>query len=248
MNPSLTGKVVLITGAARRIGAVIVRRLHQEGMNIVLHYRTSQADAIKLANELNAQRAQSVHCVQADLLNTAQLPPLIEQAVERWYRLDLLINNASSFYPTPIGTATEQQWDDLVGSNVKAPFFLAQAAAPYLRQEQGSIVNLVDIYAQRPMGRHTIYCIAKAGMAMLTYSLARELGPEVRVNGIAPGAMLWPDAGASAALQNHILSRLVLPRPGDPQDIANAVVFLARDCGYITGQIIAIDGGRLLFM
>ena len=172
----------------------------------------------------------------------------MEQAANRWQRLDLLVNNASSFYPTPVSTATEAQWDELMGSNLKAPFFLSQAAATHLRAVCGSIINIVDIHAERPMSKHTLYCAAKAGLVMLTKSLARELGPEIRVNGIAPGAILWPEAGVSETLQSYILSRVALRRLGQPEHIACTLLFLVRDGGYITGQIIAVDGGRSLSM
>jgi pteridine reductase len=245
---SLTGKTALITGGVRRIGAAIARILHKAGMNLALHYRSSATEAETLWEELNQQRPDSVILLQADLLDTPGLPNLIERATACWNRLDLLVNNASSFYPTPIGKATEAHWDELIGSNLKAPFFLSQAAAPYLQMARGNIINMVDIHAERPMRKHPIYCAAKAGLLMLTKSLARELGPSVRVNGIAPGAILWPESGVSEAMQAHVLSRVSLLRLGEAEEIARSVLFLVRDGTYITGQIIAVDGGRSLWI
>ncbi len=247
-HTTLEGKTALITGGVRRIGAAIAHILHDAGMNLALHYRSSMADAERLRDELNQRRSESVILLQGNLLDTSRLPALVEQAANRWQRLDLLVNNASSFYPTPVSTATEAQWDELMGSNLKAPFFLSQAAATHLRAVCGSIINIVDIHAERPMSRHTLYCAAKAGLVMLTKSLARELGPEIRVNGIAPGAILWPEAGVSETLQSYILSRVALRRLGQPEHIARTLLFLVRDGGYITGQIIAVDGGRSLSM
>ena len=245
MQSTLT-KTVLLTGGARRIGAAIARTLHRAGMNLALHYRSSGEEAAVLRDELNLRRADSVILLQADLRDTASLPALVEQTIARWGRLDALINNASSFYPTPLGRTTEADWDDLLASNLKAPFFLSQAAAPQLRAVEGSIINLVDIYAQRPLENHPVYCAAKAGLAMLTRSLAWELGPAVRVNGIAPGAILWPEQEMSEATKAQLLSRIPLRRRGEPEDIASTVLFLLQDARYITGQIIAVDGGRSL--
>lgn len=241
---TLQNKTALITGASRRIGAMITRTLHQAGMNISLHYRGSQQEAEALANELNAQRENSCITIRQDLHNTAELPKLIEQSQQHWGQLDLLVNNASSFYPTHIGKMTEQHWDDLMGSNLKAPLFLSQAAIPALKQSQGGIINIVDIHAEKPMKNHTIYCSAKAGLAMMTKSLAKELGPEIRVNGVAPGAIMWPENELDAETQDEILNRTALKRSGMPEDIAATVLFLARDAHYITGQIIPVDGGR----
>ena len=224
----LSNKVVLITGAAHRLGATTARMLHGEGMNILLHYRHSRDAAEVLQTELNDIRPDSVKLLQADLHDTQSLPGLIEEAVNAWDRLDVLINNASSFYPTPIGSVTEAQWDDLIGSNLKAPLFLSQAAAPYLRQHQGCIVSIVDIHAERPLKEFPVYSMAKAGLVMLTKSLACELGPEVRVNAVAPGAILWPE------------------NLGAPEDIARAILYLVRDAGYVSGQVITVDGGRSL--
>ncbi|MEE9356856.1 pteridine reductase [Candidatus Vondammii sp. HM_W22] len=236
--------VALITGAAHRIGACIARTLHRSGMNIVIHYRHSADAAESLKKELEAIRPDSVLLLQADLLDTGRLPDII-QAIRNWQgRLDLLVNNASSFYPTPLEEVAEAQWDNLIGSNMKAPFFLAKAAAPMLSECGGSIINLVDIHAQRPLKNHPVYSMAKAGNAMMVKALARELGPKIRVNGVAPGAILWPEEGLSKETQQEILSRTALERPGNPENIARTVLFLARDADYITGQVIAVDGGR----
>lgn len=242
----LTGKTALITGAAHRIGADIARTLHHAGLNLVLHYRRSRAAAEALQAELNGRRAGSVALVQADLLDTANHPALIRQAYSVWERLDVLVNNASSFYPTPVGTVTEAQWNDLLGTNLKTPFFLAQAAAEYLRQSRGCIVNIVDIHGERPLKDYPVYSIAKAGLAMLTKSLARELGPEVRVNGVAPGAILWPERGLDEEAKKQIIDRTALKRHGSPHDVARTVLFLIRDADYMTGQILNVDGGRSL--
>ena len=237
--------VVLITGAAHRIGATTAKLLHQQGMNIVLHYRSSREAAKKLQDELNKLRENSVILIQTDLHNTSGLPTLVEEAVKAWGRLDVLVNNASSFYPTKIGEATEADWDDLLGSNLKAPFFLSQAAAPHLKKHAGCIVNIVDIHAERPLKTYTIYSMAKAGLAMMTKSLACELGPEVRVNAVAPGAILWPENIDEVAKQ-RIVSKTFLKRQGEPNDIARAILFLIREANYMTGQILAVDGGRSL--
>jgi pteridine reductase len=219
--------------------------LHAEGLNILLHYRNSRDAAESLQAELNAIRPDSVHLIQADLHDTANLSNLIEQAIQIWGRLDVLINNASSFYATPIGTVTETQWDDLIGSNLKAPFFLSQAAAPYLRQQHGCIVSIVDIHAERPLKEFPVYSMAKAGLVMLTKSLACELGPEVRVNAVAPGAILWPE-NLGEKEKEKIISRTFLKRQGAPDDIARAILYLIRDAGYMSGQVLTVDGGRSL--
>lgn len=245
-HDNLIGKVALVTGASHRIGAMIARVLHAQDMNLVLHYRHSGAAAQRLQAELHAIRADSVALVQADLLDTTALPALVDTAVGTWQRLDVLVNNASSFYPTPVGSVNETQWDDLMGSNLKAPFFLAQAAAPYLAQHHGCIVNIVDIHADRPLKAHPVYSIAKAGLVMLTKALARELGPEVRVNAVAPGAILWPEHAIEAPAKEYIISRTALKRAGAPHDIAQAVLFLIRDAGYISGHVLTVDGGRSL--
>lgn len=241
-----TAPVALVTGSAQRIGATIVRTLHAAGYNTVIHCRRSQAAATALASELNRQRHGSAVVAQCDLNDTGASGFLAQQAELAWGRLDALINSASAFYPTPLGETTPAQWDDLIGSNMKAPFFLAQALAPALRAVRGAIINITDIHADRPLARHTVYCMAKAANAMLTRSLALELAPHVRVNGIAPGAILWPEQGGAtaAAAQQSVLAKVPLGRTGTPQDIANTALFLLREGAYINGQIIAVDGGR----
>ena len=239
-------KTVLITGGAKRIGAEIARLLHADGMNIVIHYRSSNGDAQQLCNQLNQLRDNSAIILQANLLQINELTALVEKSVAHWGGLDVLINNASTFYPTPVGEITEAQWDDLMGSNLKAPLFLSQAAAPHLKHQRGCIVNIVDVHGIRPMKNHPVYCAAKAGLAMLTQSLAKELGPQVRVNGVAPGAIMWPENNLEQdeALREMILERTALKRQGEPKDIAAAVRFLIRDADYITGQVIPVCGGR----
>jgi pteridine reductase len=243
---SLHGKTVLITGAAHRIGATIARTLHAGGANIVLHYRNSSEAAESLQQEMHAVRDGTVALVQADLHDTDTLPKLVAAAVDNFGGLDVLVNNASSFYPTPVGGVSETQWDDLMGSNLKAPFFLSQAAAAELEKRQGCIVNIVDIHAERPLKNHPVYSMAKAGLVMMTKSLACELGPTVRVNAIAPGAILWPENEMDDATREKIISRTFLKRQGSPDDIARAVRFLVCEAGYLTGQVLAIDGGRSL--
>ncbi len=240
----LTAKSVLITGAARRVGAAIARRLHAEGANLLIHHRASGAAAAELAASLNAVRRGSAAIAQAELRDMTALPALVERAVAEYGRLDILVNSASSFYPAAVGEITEAHWDELLGSNLKAPLFLSQAAAPELSRTHGLILNIVDIHALRPLKRHTVYSIAKAGLAMLTRSLARELGPEVRVNGVAPGPVLWPEDDIDAALKEDIVARTALKRAGSPDDVARAVVFFAKDAPYVTGQILCVDGGR----
>ena len=247
-NPaSITGKCALITGAAHRIGAQTARTLHAQGANLVLHYHSSRDAAQRLQKELNATRDNSVVLVQANLLEIDKLKAIVKDALAGWGRLDALINNASSFYPTPIGKATEQDWDDLMGSNLKAPFFLSQAAAPALKQQHGAIVNIVDIHADRPLKRYPLYSMAKAGLVMMTKSLACELGPEVRVNAVAPGAILWPEEhDMDDVTKQRILSRTFLKRQGSAEDIADAVLFLIRDARYTSGHVLTVDGGRSL--
>lgn len=239
-------KVALITGSARRVGAAIARALHEAGWNLLLHYRDSHAEARALAAEFNLQRADSAALVQADLSNVDMLPVMIDCAIKTFGRLDALVNNASSFYPTAVGTITEKDWDDLLGSNLKAPLFLSQAAAVELKKTHGCIVNITDIHAERPMKGYPVYSVAKAGLVGLTRSFARELGPEVRVNAVAPGPILWPeeDANFDAVSRQRIVSHTLLKRSGEPDDIAKTVKFLVCDAPYITGQIIAVDGGR----
>jgi pteridine reductase len=246
--PPLQGKVILVTGGARRIGAAIVRRLQAAGADVAIQYRTSAGEARALAAELNAQRANSIALLHADLAQTERLHALIGKATGAWGRLDGLVNNASSFYPTTVGRIDERAWDDLIGTNLKAPLFLAQAAAPELRRNGGSIVNIVDIHGERPMRGHVVYNVAKAGLAMLTRSLARELAPEVRVNGVAPGTILWPenDTWNDEDARRRIVERIALKRMGEPDDIAKAVEFFIAGAPYVTGQILAVDGGRSL--
>ncbi len=243
-KPTLNNKVVLVTGAARRIGAAIVTRLHENGARVAIHYRGSADAATQLAQQLNNVRADSALTLQADLADIDTLPSLIEEVLNWHGRLDGLVNNASSFYPTPIGQITDKHWEDLMGSNLKAPLFLTQAACPALKANGGAIVNMIDIHAQRPLREHLVYGPAKAGLAMLTRSLAKDLAPEIRVNGIAPGAILWPEEDMTDATKKSILDQIPLGRAGNPMDIADAVLFLLRDASYVTGQVIAIDGGR----
>jgi pteridine reductase len=241
---ALYGKTALVTGAAKRLGAHIARQLHTRGANIAIHYRNSADLALEFCAELNRERANSAITIAADLLDTPRLPTLVERTLAHFGRLDILINNASSFFPTPLGQIDEAAWNDLIGTNLKAPLFLAQAAAPHLRETHGLIVNLVDIHASRPLRDHPVYCAAKAGLLMLTRSLARELAPQVRVNGIAPGPVLWPEVGMDESLKQHIVAQTALKRAGSPEDIVKTVMFFATDAPFITGQILAVDGGR----
>ncbi|MBS1218048.1 MAG: pteridine reductase [Proteobacteria bacterium] len=245
MSGALAGKVVLVTGGARRVGAAICRRLHAADANVVVHYHRSAADAQALLRDLNSRRANSVALVCTDLLVQGALSRLVKDALAAFGRLDVLVNNASTFYPTPVGGINEQAWDDLVGTNLKVPLFLAQAAAPELRKGQGSIVNIIDIHAELPLKNHLVYNAAKGGLLVLTRSLARELGPQVRVNGVSPGTILWPDdpAWQNDVERQRIVNQTVLKRTGEPDDIARAVEFLIT-APYVTGQIIAVDGGR----
>lgn len=246
MTLPLHEKVALVTGGAKRVGAAICRRLHAAGANVLVHYRSSAAEARALESELGALRPGSVRLVQADLLKSAAPGELVKEAVRTWGRLDALVNNASSFYPTPLGGITDKAWDDLIGTNLKAPLFLSQAAARELRRARGSIVNIVDIHAEFPMKNHVVYTAAKGGLLALTRSLARELGPEVRVNGVAPGTILWPenDTWQDEVARQRIINQTALKRIGDPDDIAKAVEFLICAAPYVTGQVIAVDGGR----
>lgn len=241
---TLDDKVILVTGAARRIGAAIVTCLHEHGARLAIHYRGSRDAAEKLAADLNKVRENSATALQADLADTDKLPALIAAVLDWGGRLDGLVNNASSFYPTPLGSISEKQWDDLVGSNLKAPLFLSQAAIDPLRRSAGAIVNIVDIHAQRPLRNHAVYGSAKAGLAMLTRSLAKDLAPHIRVNGVSPGVILWPEDGMSDVVQESILRQIPLQHAGKPRDIAACVLYLLRDASYVTGQIIAVDGGR----
>lgn len=238
--------VALITGGGRRVGAVIARSLHAAGYDLVLHYRHSADAAEALAAELEQQREGSVQLAHAELAALETLPELVTAAIARFGRLDALINNASAFYPTPIDSATPAQWDELFASNAQAPFFLAQAAVPALSQSGGAIVNLVDIYAERPLANHPIYCMAKAALLAMTRSLALDLGPQVRVNAVAPGAVMWPSEGKAYDDKLAMLERTPLKRAGTPEDVASAVLWLLRDAPFVTGQVLRIDGGRTL--
>ena len=240
------GKTVLITGGAKRVGAASARMLHAAGANLMIHYRSSATEARALQAELNAIRPDSVALIQADLLDIGGLPSLINKTVATFGGLDVLLNNASSFYPTPVGTIAEQDWIDLMGSNLKAPLFLSQAAAPELKKRRGCIINITDIHADRPMKSYVVYSIAKAGLVGLTKSLARELAPEVRVNAVAPGPIMWPedDDNFDEVSRQRIISHTMLKRAGDPTDIALAVRFFAMDTHFVTGQVLAVDGGR----
>ena len=241
----MQGKTVLITGGAKRVGAAICRRLHTAGANLMLHYRRSAGEARLLQVELNHLRPGSVALIQADLLDLAKLPSLVDQTVMRFGRLDALVNNASSFFATPLGEIQLSQWDDLVGTNVRAPLFLSQAAAGPLRKSEGAIVNVTDIHAERPMRNYVVYSIAKAALTGLTRSLARELAPDVRVNAVAPGPILWPDDDSFDELsRQRIISHTPLKREGSPEDIATTVAFLLADALYVTGETINVDGGR----
>ena len=239
-------KIILITGAARRVGAEMVRHLHQANMNIVLHYRSSSKDATLLADQLNAERADSVKLLKGDLKDYSAIPKLIDEAITLFGRIDVLVNNASSFYPTDLKDVDEKIWEDLVGVNLKAPIYLTQALANELKQNQGCIVNIVDIHGDRPLKDYSIYSIAKAGLIMFTKSMARELAPEVRVNGIAPGAIMWPEEPHYEDMHQLVIERTALKREGHPKDVAEAALFLIERADYITGQIIAVDGGRTL--
>ena len=243
----LAGKTALVTGAANRLGAQIARTLHQNGANLIIHYRNSGAAAQKLAQQFNTERTASAICLQADLSDFGAPESLAQQSLEAFDGLDILVNNASSFYPTPLGEMRAQDWDDLIGSNLKAPLFLSQACYPALRQARGNIINLLDIYASSPLKNHSLYCCAKAGNEMLVKSLALDMAPEVRVNGIAPGAILWPEEGPSSSTerQQAIVQRIPLQRSGNPQNVTQTLLFLLGN-DYISGEVIRVDGGRLL--
>ena len=248
MDASLQGKVVLVTGAARRIGAAIARRLHAAGANVVIHYRGAESDAMRLEAELNGARADSALKVKGDLLAPVAPQALVGAALERWKRLDLLVNNASAFYPTPVGEIEAGHWEELVGSNLRAPLFLAQAAAPHLAAAGGSIVNIADIHAERPLKGYLVYSVSKSGIVALTHALALELAPAVRVNAVAPGAIAWPEDGQFApGERERILATTPLARTGTPQDVAQAVHFLAT-APFVTGHVLAVDGGRSVFV
>jgi pteridine reductase len=241
---SLAGKTVLITGAAKRLGAAIARAAHADGANVAIHYRGSRKEADELRDSLNSMRNKSAISLPADLLDTSTHTRLIEETVAAFGQLDVLVNNASTFYPTPIGTITEEQWKDLMGTNIKAPLFLSQAAAPSLKKTHGLILNMADIHGHKPLIKHTVYSIAKAGVITLTKSLARELGPEIRVNAIAPGPALWPEGNFDEKLKSEIIAKTALKRGGTPEDIASAALFFMKDAPFVTGQILSVDGGR----
>ena len=240
----MIGKTVLITGAAKRVGRSIARELHAAGANIVVHYRLAAEAAEALVGELNALRPDSAACFQTDLLDHTALPDLVDFTLARFQRLDALVNNASSFFPTPLASIDETAWDDLIGSNLKAPLFLTQAAAPHLKAAHGAVVNITDIHAERPLAGFPLYCAAKAGLLGLTRALAK-LAPEVRVNAVAPGPILWPDdTSFDSTARDHIIDHTLLKRSGSPQDIARTVRLLLNDAPYVTGQVINVDGGR----
>jgi pteridine reductase len=248
LENALQGKVVLITGGAKRVGASICRQLHANGAQLMIHYRTSVGEARALQSELNLQRPQSAAIIQGDLLNVSMLSNLVQETIGHFGRLDVLINNASSYYPTEIGEIGDREWDDLVGSNLKAPLFLSQAAAPELRKQHGCIVNITDMHVERPKKGYVVYSVAKAGLVTLTKSLAHELAPEVRVNAVAPGPVMWPEDNPQfdEIYRQRVVSQTLLKRLGQPEDVARAVLFLIKDAPFITGQVIAVDGGRSL--
>ena len=234
----------LVTGGARRIGREIALSLHEAGHNIMVHYRSSASAASELVAQMNSTRAESAAMVAGDLLDTASIPNIVQETVNQFGRLDVLVNNASTFYPTPIELIDEEFWNDLVGSNLRAPAFVVKSAVPHLRASEGTIINIIDIYADRPLANHPVYCSAKAGLEMLTKSLARDLAPQIRVNGVSPGAILWPEKGNTEISQEELVERIPLNRMGSPDDIAKTVRFLVLDGDYITGQNISVDGGR----
>ena len=249
MNASpapLAGKAVLVTGAARRVGAVIAATFHAAGARVAIHYRSSRSEADALVARLNGVRADSTRGFRADLADATACGTLVEEVTRTFGRLDVLVNNASTFYPTPIGTITPDQFDDLVGANLRAPLFLSQAATPALARHEGLILNIGDIHGLRPLGGHAVYCAAKAGLLMLTRSLARELGPAIRVNAIAPGPVMWPERGVDVALRERIVARTALKRAGTADDVAKAALYFATAAPFVTGQVLAVDGGRLV--
>jgi pteridine reductase len=239
-------KNILITGSARRIGAACIRYLHEQGHNLILHYHTSEIEAHALADQLNQKRPDSIRLIRADLSHLDDLTRLAQEASNAWGGLDALINNASAFYPQPIQEVTLEDWDILMDSNLKAPFFLIQQALPFLKERQGCVINIIDIHAERGLAGYPVYSMAKAGLAAMTRILAKDLGPEIRVNGVSPGAVLWPEQDMTESQKQDILERIALKRTGEPFDIARTVHFLLDQAPYITGQIIAVDGGRTL--
>lgn len=242
----LEDKVVLVTGAARRIGAAIAQAFHARGARVAVHYHRSAADAAALVAGMNRARPGSAAAFEANLAAPSALAALPVSVIGTFGALDVLVNNASTFYPTPVGSITAAQFDDLVGTNLRAPLFLAQACAPELRKRHGLILNIADIHGLRPLSRHTVYCAAKAALVMLTQSLARELGPQIRVNAIAPGPVLWPEDGVDEELRARIVARTALKRTGSPEDVAKAALYFAADAPFVTGQVLAVDGGRLV--
>jgi pteridine reductase len=242
---TLAGKVALVTGAARRIGAVLASAFHAAGARVAVHYRDSATEAEALVARMNAARAGSALALRAELADAAACGTLVAEVLRAFGRLDVLVNNASTFYPTPVGAITPDQFDDLVGSNLRAPLFLSQAAAPALAKHEGLILNIGDIHGLRPLAGHAVYCAAKAGLLMLTRSLARELGPAIRVNAIAPGPVMWPERGVDEALKERIVARTALKRAGSPEDVAKAAIYFATGAPFVTGQVLAVDGGRL---
>jgi pteridine reductase len=245
-TPPLAARTALVTGAARRVGAAIATALHAAGASLVIHYRSSRAEADALAKNFNRIRPGSAVTVSADLLEVEQHPRLVAAATSAFGALDILVNNASTFYPTPVGEITVAAWEDLIGSNLKAPLFLSQAAVPALRARQGLILNIVDIHGMRPLPDYPLYSTAKAGLIMLTRALARDLGPEIRVNGIAPGPVMWPEGELDLQMKQEIVRKTALKRIGTPEDVAQCAVYFATAAPFVTGQILAVDGGRSL--
>jgi len=241
-------KTALITGASERIGAAIARALHQRGCSVLIHYRSKEQSAKSLVESLNKVRPDSAMALLADLSEKGGVEQLVSACLQHTERLDVLVNNASRFYPTVAGETSPDEWEDLINSNLRSAYFLSQGLLQPLRAAGGAIINILDVHAQRPMSGHAVYCISKAGLAMMTLALARELAPAVRVNGVSPGAILWPESAPDEAVKKSILGRIALGRLGDPADIASAVVYMALDAPYITGQILNVDGGRCLYM
>ncbi|MDP3212148.1 pteridine reductase [Methylotenera sp.] len=241
-------KVILITGGAKRVGATMCRELHKHGARLMIHYNTSMAEARALQAELNLLRTNSVAIIQGDLLNNNVLPTLVSETVNQFGKLDVLINNASTYYPTDLGQINEENWQDLIGSNLKAPVFLAQAAAPELRKNHGCIINITDMHIERPKKGYIVYSVAKAGLVTLTKSLAHELSPEVRVNAVAPGPVQWPESNPQfdEVYRQRVINQTLLKRVGEAEDVAKAVKFLIYDAPFITGHVLAVDGGRSL--
>ena len=243
----MKNRTVLITGAAKNIGATIAKELHSSGMKIIIHYNHSQKEATKLVNELNDLRENSAIKIQADLKKKECYSMLIKTALDFTGKIDVLINNASAFYPTPLNDINEKNWNELININLKAPLFISKLAAESLKENNGCIINITDIHASNPLINHAIYCISKAGLIILTKSLAKELAPNIRVNAISPGAITWPD-GMDSKTKENIINQTVLKKMGNAEDIAKTVIFLIEDASYITGQILNVDGGKTLFL